>query len=242
MGGLLSLFKRRPLSAKPESPAWANVLPSPGATAPCLFSRNGEIVHTICKVEERQGTDLMLRVFKEIGKAPLSGLQVGSGGTLEIADRLLPLRVLLVQLPWIAVAAFPEEVRPAHRQFLRVPASFLVRFRRHGTDGPWLTGRGINVSTGGVCFASTSPASPASGTVYDTEVTLKLTRKEVETLEMAAEVRWVTTSAGETWMGLRVLDPARCKDLTTTVSRLQHLMARQPEDYVLVENQRPQLS
>lgn len=239
MGGILSLFKRPLASHEQEQPSSSPGFPSVGSTIPCLFSRQGEFVYAICQVEERQRTDLMLRVLREIGKSPLSGLQVGTSGTLEITDHLLPLRVILVQLPWIAVATFPEEVRPAPRQFLRVPAPFIVRFRRQGTHGLWLTGKGIDVSNGGICFAFTAAESPDLGMMYDTEVTLMFSRKEIERLKMAMEVRWITTSKKETRVGLRVLEAARCKDLTNTISRLQHLMARQPEDYVLVKNPRP---
>jgi hypothetical protein len=77
--------------------------------------------------------------------------------------------------------------------------------------------------------------------VYDTEITLKLTRKETETLELPAEVRRITKAQGKTVIGLRVLDPSRRKALTNAVSRLQRLMSRQPEDYILVANSRPYL-
>lgn len=242
MGGILSLFKRTSAARGQDQPVSSPILPAIGSTVPCLFSKPDGFVYAICRVEERQGSDFMLRVLKEIGKAPLYGLQVETGGTLEITDHLLPLRVTLVQLPWVAVTTFPEEVRPAQRQGLRIPASFSVQFRRHGTDGPWLTGRGINVSSGGVCFAFSAPETPDLGVVYDTKVILALSRREVETLEAAVEVRWITTFEEETWVGLRILDPARCKDLTTTISRLQHLMAREPEEYVLVENPQPHLN
>jgi hypothetical protein len=54
-------------------------------------------------------------------------------------------------------------------------------------------------------------------------------------------VRWVTTTSDAIIVGLQVSDPAQQKELVNTVSRLQHQMARHPEDYLLVELAKPQL-
>jgi hypothetical protein len=55
---------------------------------------------------------------------------------------------------------------------------------------------------------------------------------------MEVEVRWISQAPTETTVGVRVTDPACSKDLTSAVSQLQHLMSRQPEDYLTVENKR----
>jgi hypothetical protein len=242
MGGILSLFKRQSEADVQRQSGGTAGLPSVGSAVPCLFSRQNEVVHAICAVEERQGADIMLRVLRELGKVSLAGLPVGSGGKLEFANQLLPFGVQLVQLPWVAITIAPDKARPVQRQFFRMSASFPVRFRRRGSERPWMVGKGIDVGNGGFCFSFTAPEIPASGIVYDTEITLKLTRKETETLKMSAEVRWATKTQREILVGLRVVDQAQRKDLTSVVSRLQHLMSRQPEDYVLVESPRPRLS
>lgn len=242
MGGIISLFKRQSESDVPRRSSLTTGLPSVGSAVPCLFSRQNEVVHAICEVEERQGADLMLRVLRELGKVSLAGLPVGSAGKLEFANQLLPFRVALVQLPWIAIRIAPDKARPVQRQFFRMSASFPVRFRRRGSERPWMMGKGIDVGNGGFCFSFTAPETPTLGLVYETELTLKMTRKETETLQLSAEVRWITKAQKEILMGLRVVDQAQRKELTSAVSRLQHLMSRQPEDYVLIESPRPHLT
>lgn len=242
MGGILSLFKRQAESDGQSRSGSTAGLPSIGSAVPCLFARQSEVVHAICEVEERQGTDVMLRVLRELGKVSLAGLPVGSSGKLEFANQLLPFRVVLVQLPWIAIRLALEKARPVQRQFFRMSASFSVRFRRRGSERPWMLGKGIDVGNGGFCFSFTAPETPTLGIVYDTEMTLKLTGKETETLKISAEVRWIAKAQKEILIGLRVVDQAQRKTLTSAVSRLQQLMSRQPEDYVLIENARPRLS
>jgi c-di-GMP-binding flagellar brake protein YcgR len=195
----------------------------------------------MCTVEERDETSVMLRVLRELGRVTLAQLKIGAEGQMEVADQLIPLRVVRIQLPWIAVAMSPERRRPVQRQFFRVPASFSVRFRRRGSEGAWLTGKGINISSGGFCFIFHGVELPRLGTEYLMELTLNLTRTQKEVLELAAEVRWVATSSEQFSVGVRAVDPARRKDLANAVSRLQHLMIRQPEDYLLTETQRPYL-
>jgi hypothetical protein len=241
MGGFFSLFKRQSQNHNTAPSVRENVLPSPGGSVSCLLSFNEETVHTICRVEERKGSALMLRVLREIGKVSLAGLRTGALGQLETSAQVLPLRIEQVQLPWIAVTAFPERARPVLRQSLRVPAVFTVRFRRQVRNSHWLTGRGINLSTGGFCCALQTIEPLKLGSQYFAELTIKLTRTQKIVLTMGTEVRWIATLKGETTVGLCVIDPARCKDLANIVSQLQHQLVRKPEDYVLVENAQPHL-
>jgi c-di-GMP-binding flagellar brake protein YcgR len=195
----------------------------------------------MCTVEERDETSVMLRVLREIGKVTLAKLKIGAEGQIEVANHLIPMRVVRVQLPWIAAAISPEQNRLAERQFFRAPASFSVRFRRRGVDGPWRVGRGVDISGGGFCFALRGTELPQLGSQYLTELTLNFTPTQRVVFEMEVEVRRVTTTNGETSVGVCAVDPARRKDLANAVSRLQHLMIRQPEDYLLTETQRPRL-
>jgi hypothetical protein len=137
---------------------------------------------------------------------------------------------------------FPEHPRPAHRQSLRSPATFSVRLRQQPSTGPWRVGKGLNLSSGGFCFAFYTREQPQPGTLYLAELTLRLTRLRTETLEpMTTEVRWVSSGRKETLVGVRVTDPARQKDLVNAVSQLQRFLIRQPEDYMLIENPQPRL-
>jgi len=67
-------------------------------------------------------------------------LRLGEEGQLETTERLIPLRVVRAQLPWIAVITSLEKRHPARRQFLRVPASFSVRMRRRSMGVAWKIG------------------------------------------------------------------------------------------------------
>ncbi|MBI3756727.1 MAG: PilZ domain-containing protein [Deltaproteobacteria bacterium] len=208
---------------------------------PCWFSHHGEIIYAMCLVEEREEKRFLLQVLREIGRVSLIGLQAGAEGQLEIDDLLIPMDVLQVALPWIAVVSSPEQSRQLQRQFLRLSASFAVRFRRWNSAEPWQTGKGINISSGGFCFTLLGAELPTLGARYESELRLRITHTQEVMLRMTAEVRWVSRTPTETTIGVRVSDPARCKDLTYVVSQLQHLMTHQPEDYLLVENQRPHL-
>lgn len=241
MGGFLALFKRQPHTSESELPTGVDLLPARGTAVPCLFMHQGQMVHTMCKIEERDETSLLLRVLREIGKVPLAGLQIGSPGQIEVSNHLVPLGVVRVQLPWITVITSPERSRPVQRQFLRVPASFTVQFRQRDMEDPWLTGTGLNLSSGGFCFLFPAAETLSLGVEYLTELSLQLTRTQRETLTMPAEVRWITTVNEDTIVGMQVSDPAYCKELANAVSRLQRLMARQPEDYLLTEPKRPHL-
>ena len=241
MGGILSLFKNQPQTSNSKSSAPGDLLPTLGSVVPCRFVRNGEIIHSMCLVEERNGTSLMFRVMREMGKVTLSGLRVGEGGQIETTDRLIPLRVIRVQLPWIAVVTSPERSHPVQRQFLRVPASFSVRMRRRGSGVTWKIGRGVDISSGGFCVALPISDAPRLQDEYVVELTLNFTRSEREVFEMEAQVRRVAAAKGEVSVGMHVGDPAQRKELAAAVSRLQQLMIRQPEDYLLVEGGRPRL-
>jgi hypothetical protein len=195
----------------------------------------------MCKVEERDETSLMLRIMREVGRITLFGLKVGVEGHIEVGDRRIPLRVVQVQLPWIAVATSPERSRPIQRQFFRIPASFTVRFRQRSPKGVWVLGKGINLSGGGFQFAFQGRKLPQLGMELLTELTINLTPSQHETLEMPAEVRWVSRGLGEIAVGVRVPEAAHRKDLANIVSQLQRLMTHQPEDYILTDAQRPRL-
>jgi len=241
MGGFFSLLKRQPHGAASEQAARMSLLPAPGGSAPCLLSHQGELIHAICKIKDRREARVLLRVLKEMGKIPLFGLQIGSLGRLEVDGHLLSFQITEVQLPWLVVVLLPEHPRPAHRQLLRIPATFSVRLRQQTSTGPWRVGKGLNLSSGGFCFAFYTREQPQPGTLYLAELTLHLTRLRTETLEtMTTEVRWVS-SRKETLVGVRVIDPARQKDLANAVSQLQRFLIRQPEDYMLIENPQPRL-
>ncbi len=238
MRGLWSFFKHRPIvSAPPLLLAEDDLLPVPGNLTPCAFSLQEEIVYAMCVVKERNGTGLLFQVLREIGKVPLVGLQVGAMGNLEMDGQLIPMQVVQASLPWISVTTSPEQSRAIQRRSFRVPASFSLRFRGLETGAQWQVGAGANISTGGFCFVCPSAESPTLGTVYESELTLRVTHTQELVLRMEVEVRWVSHAEKETTVGVRVTDPARCKDLTYAVSQLQHAMSRQPEDYLSVENQ-----
>jgi len=244
VGGLFYLLLRvvprsRPVfSLQPEAPS---ALPVLGATVPGDFTHHGELIHTICKVEEKKDSSVLLRVLTEMGRVPLVGLRAETEGQLEVGTSLIPFLVAQVNFPWIEVTAFPERARPVQRQFLRIPASFTVRYRPQGMTGSWSSGTGIDLSSGGFSFASPSLTPPALGLVYEVEIILAFRRREQKKLLLEAVARWVTTTSDAIMVGLQVSDLAQQKELLSTVSRLQHQMARHPEDYLLVEPAKPQL-
>ena len=123
----------------------------------------------------------------------------------------------------------------------RVPASFSVRIRRRDMSGSWRVGRGIDISSGGFGFALPGNDAPLLNDEYVVELMLNFTRTQKEMFEMAAQVRRVSIKEREVVVGMFVSDPAHRKKLAAAVSRLQHLMVRQPEDYLLVETHRPRL-
>lgn len=241
MGSLLSLFKRQPQTCESEPPTSRQMLPAPGSVAPCLFSHNREVVYAMCAIEEQNGSRLLLRVVREVGKVTLAGLKVGVGGQVEAANHRIPLSVVQVQLPWIVVSTFPEQSRPIQRQFLRVPASFTVRFRQRSPEGLWRVGKGINLSNGGFLFACPGRELPRVGAEYFAEIAIPLAPSRQAILEMLTEVRWVSRRVGELAVGVRVTEATHRKDLANIVSQLQHLMAHLPEEYLLIEPQRPRL-
>jgi hypothetical protein len=230
------LYRRRRPPAHPAQTRKSSLLPVSGNTVPGDFSHRGEVIHTICQVEEQKDANLILRVLVEMGKIPLVGLKAGAGGQLQVGNQVLPLQVMQVNLPWLEVFALPNRARLAARQFLRVPASFSVRFRPHESTGSWFSGKGINLSSGGFCFAFAAPIIPVPGMIYEIEMSLAFPRGGTEQLMLEAEVRWVTTTRRGMSVGLETHDPAQRKALANAVSKLQHLMSRHPEDYLLIEN------
>jgi hypothetical protein len=243
MRGIFSFFKRQPVVVGPSRPlAEDDVLPVPGNVTPCAFSLQGEVVYAMCLVTEREDSSLLLQVLREIGRIPLSGLRIGAAGQLEMDDQLIPLHVMRVSLPWVSVLTSPEQSRQVQRQALRVPASFNVRFRNHDAGPAWQTGAGVNISTGGFCFTFVGPDAPTLGTIYESELAIRVSHLQELVLRMEVEVRWISHTAKNTVVGVRVVDPMRCKDLVYAVSQLQHSLSRQPDDYLLVENQPLHLS
>src|SRR5260221_7168890 len=115
MGGLICLYKQHPLESASHILPKADILPVPDNVTPCWFSHHGEIVYAMCLVEEREEKKFLLQVLREIGKVSLTGLQAGAEGQLEIDDMLIPMHILQVALPWIAVGSAPEQSRPLQR-------------------------------------------------------------------------------------------------------------------------------
>jgi hypothetical protein len=72
--------------------------------------------------------------------------------------------------------------------------------------------------------------------IYEIEMLLTFPRGGTQHLMLEAEVRWVTTTSSGLSVGLETHDPAQRKALAHAVSKLQHLMSRHPEDYLLTDN------
>ncbi|MGE0823467.1 MAG: PilZ domain-containing protein [Candidatus Binatia bacterium] len=184
-------------------------------------------------MEKQLGKNLSLRILAEVGKVSLIRLKKGSLGQLEIDNQVFPFEVSEVNLPIITVATNPEQSRPVRRQLLRLPASFSVRFRRQGTNGLWISGRGVDISAGGCCFTITPPHLPKQGEHYTIELKISLPTDGEEELTLDAEVRWVKLDNGVVAVGVEVHDPAQRRDLAEIVTTLQQSLARHPEDYLL---------
>jgi len=205
----------------------------PGDTIAADFSHRQETVHAICRVEKQNEMILRLRIVSEIGKVPLMGLKESSHGQFETKNRIFPFQVVRVALPGVEVEIFAKHARPVHRQLLRIPVSFPVRFRHLGAPGAWMPGKGIDISAGGCCFAFSSPHLPTPGTCYDLEMTLALPHSDQEQLAVVATVRWGKRINGEIQVGVEVQDPAQRRELAVIVTKLQQSMARHPTDYLL---------
>ncbi len=114
---------------------------------------------------------MLVRVLSELGKSSLLGMRAGTPGQLEVGNNWLPIEVLNVSLPWVVVEAFAGRAKPMHRESLRVPASFSVRFRAQGLVHHWTPGTGINISAGGFCFSSNYASQLRVGRYYEIELT-----------------------------------------------------------------------
>lgn len=201
---------------------------------PGSFFYKGTIVHSMCRVEKRQDASLRLCVVTEMGTVSLLGLRKGTQGHLELENRLLPFQVTQVDLPLVEVLTFPHRARPVHRQLLRVPASFLVRLRRQGSTGLWISGQGVDISTGGCCFTLTPPYVPRQGDAYDIEMLLTLPRDGEERPLLDAKVRWVRDTSSNIYVGIEAQHPTQRRELTNAASQLQQSLSRYPEDYLLL--------
>jgi hypothetical protein len=238
-GLLLRPFLSRSRPAEASRQADLSPLPAAGAMVTGDFTWQGELIHALCRVEEQQGSGLLLRIVAEMGRLPLVRLRPGTTGQLEVGAGLLPLEVVRVDFPWVEVMASPERARPAPRQALRVPASFSVRFRPQGVTDPWMTGTGMNLGAGGFCFFAASPPQPALGLIYELEITLACSRRAKEQFLLEGEVRWVAAGGDGAVVGLRVTASSRRAELARALFRLQHQMARRPEDYLAEGNPKP---
>lgn len=191
------------------------------------------MIHAICQVEDQRAATLCLRIVAEMGKVSLMGLRAGTSGHIEIGDLVFPCEVTHAILPKIQVVIFPQHAQPARRQLLRVPASFLVRVRRQGSDGLWISGQGIDISAGGCSFLLTPPYIPKPGSPYDIDMLLTLPRNEEERPFLAAEVRWVKTTNQHIYVGIETSHPAQRRTLTNATAKVQLALSRHPEDYLL---------
>lgn len=200
------------------------------------FFHNGASVHCLCHVEQQQGPRLSLRVVAEIGTVSLLGLRKGTQGHIEINNLLLPFRVAHVDLPCVEVITASQQARPAHRQLLRVPASFLVRLRRKGSTGLWVSGQGVDLSTGGCRFRLIAPIVPKIRDAYAVDMLILLPDGSEERLLLDTQVRWVRPTSSSIYVGMEALHPAQRKALTNAAVQFQHALARRPEDYLLVRS------
>lgn len=204
-----------------------------GSTVSVDFSHHQETVHAICRIEKQKESGLRLHVVSEMGRVSLMGLKSGATGQLEVKNSVFPFQVIHVALPIVEIVLSFSRSHTSQRQLLRIPASFSVRLRHLGSTGPWTSGKGIDISAGGCCFAFPSPHMPNPGTRYDLEITLELARNEHELIAVIAEVRWGKRTNGEIQVGVEVQDSVQRRALAIAVSRLQQSISRRPTDYLL---------
>jgi hypothetical protein len=168
-----------------------------------------------------------------MGKISLLGLAPGTKGHLELENRILPFRVARVALPMVAVLTFPDHAHPVQRQLLRVPASFLVRLRRQGSTGLWISGQGVDISAGGFCFTLTPPYVPKQGDAYQIEMLLTLPHDGEERPLLDTQVRWVKGKSSNIYVGIEASQAAQRRVLANATRQLQQSLSRSPEDYLL---------
>jgi hypothetical protein len=209
-----------------------SLIPNVGLTVPGQFTRGTNHLRVFFQVEERKGTRLMLQVLSELGSTSFEAIGSGTTGQLDVGDYYFPIKIVQATLPRIEVEAFPVQARPVRRESVRIPVSFSVRIRLLGSTGRWEIGKGVNISANGLCFFSESPAPPQQRRYYEFEITLTDLRAGGEKLACAGEVRWSQRVKGGTMVGLLVTEGAKRKELARLVSRVQHRIARRPEDYL----------
>jgi hypothetical protein len=101
----------------------------------------------------------------------------------------------------------------------RISTSFVVRFRPFGESGAWWPGRGMNLSSGGLCFYSTAPAQPCIGQRYEIRLTVSTPCEHHKTILIEAEVRWYAKNGSEITVGLKVRDPFYQQALASALAR-----------------------
>ena len=207
-----------------------------GDTITADFLHHHEIVHSICLLEKQNEALLRLRILSEVGRVPLMGLREGAPGQLETKKKISPFRVTRVALPVVDITTFADQARPAHRQLLRVPASFLVRFRRKESTGLWISGQGVDISAGGCHFILTPPLVPKIRDSYAVEMLITLPDGSEERPLLDTEVRWVRPTSSSIYVGMEAQHPAQRKALTNAAVKFQQALARRPEDYLLARS------
>jgi hypothetical protein len=224
------LAERDPLLGTDSSTANGRTIRS---TVAADFFHKGTTIHCMCLVERQQDTRLRLRISSEMGTTSLFGLMKDVRGQVEIESQLVPFRVLGVRLPLVDIATSPQHAQPARRQWLRTPASFAVRLRRHGSQGLWISGQGMDLSAGGCSFLLAFPHVPHPQTRYEVEMLLTLPQSgEIRPL-FNGEVQWVKEALQRRIaVGVEIRHPGQRKALALAVTEIQQALTRRPEDYL----------
>ncbi len=255
LGNFIIIFFLYSPQPEASSPQGSSSLPAAGTMVVGDFFCRREPIHAFCKVEEQKDSRLLLLIQSEMGKSPLTELRAGSTGWLELqtppsvkasqmrSDRIcLPFRVDKVNFPWVKVTVFPDQVRSAWRESLRVPAHFSARLHSQGGTDSWTDGTGMNISSSGFCFVSGSLAALRSGVINDAEITITFASGETMTLFLNAEVKWTRHIDYGKMMGMQVSNPAQQRELAKAVARLQCELTRRSKDYYMGESTSPDLS
>jgi hypothetical protein len=219
-----------------------SLMPEAGMTISGGLPRGKESIHAFFQVEQRKDTKLVLHVLSELGNTPLLGIRSGAAGQLEVGAYYFPIQVLEARLPWLEVEAFPKEAQIVRRDSIRIPASFSVRFRLVGAAGGWQVAKGVNISASGLCFLTDPSSRPQLRRFYQIELSLTGPRGGGEKVALAGEAQWIQGARGHVLAGFYVAEAEKQRELARFVSRLQHRMARRPEDYLLEPGRKPILS
>jgi hypothetical protein len=223
-------IRSRPAGAGPIKSR--SLMPDVGLTVSGQFRRGTNHLRVFFQVEERKGNRLTLQILSELGSTSFEAVGSGTSGQLDVGDYYFPIKIVQASLPRIEVEAFPSEAQPVRRESVRIPVSFSVRIRLLGSTGRWENGKGVNISASGMCLFSESAAPPQQRRFYEFEITLTDLRASGEKLAGAGEVRWSQRVQGGTMVGLLVTEGTKRKELARLVSRVQHRIARRPEDYL----------